>query len=237
MFNGLVEDWVGEQLGIGYAALIVERRIGLPTVRLEADFKRGQPARRPGRAGAAVERLGGASLTLALALLGRDDAEVRMQMRQVIVTTSLDSHRAVAIPADLRAAIERWARPRTTSPVRDTKGAPMQVLLPPGWPRPKGYANGVAASGRQVFIAGMIGWDADGDFHSDDFAEQTRQALQQHRRGAARSRRQARAHRAHDLVRHRQARIPGRRPRGRPGVPRDHRLLQRGDDRGAKSRP
>jgi enamine deaminase RidA (YjgF/YER057c/UK114 family) len=54
----------------------------------------------------------------------------------------------------------------------------MQVLLPEGWPRPKGYANGVAATGRQVFIAGMIGWDAHGVFHSDDFAAQARQALQ-----------------------------------------------------------
>ena len=53
----------------------------------------------------------------------------------------------------------------------------MQVLLPEGWPRPKGYANGVAASGRQVFIAGMIGWDAQGVFHSDEFAHQARQAL------------------------------------------------------------
>ena len=53
----------------------------------------------------------------------------------------------------------------------------MQVLLPPGWPRPKGYANGVTAQGRQVFIAGMIGWDAQGLFHSDDFGEQARQAL------------------------------------------------------------
>ncbi|MGD9943537.1 MAG: RidA family protein [Burkholderiaceae bacterium] len=54
----------------------------------------------------------------------------------------------------------------------------MQVLLPPGWPRPKGYSNGVAASGRMVFIAGMIGWDAQGVFHTDDFAGQVRQALQ-----------------------------------------------------------
>ncbi len=53
-----------------------------------------------------------------------------------------------------------------------------QVLLPAGWPRPKGYANGVAARGRQVFVAGMIGWDAQGVFHSDDFAAQVRQALQ-----------------------------------------------------------
>ena len=53
-----------------------------------------------------------------------------------------------------------------------------QVLLPSGWPRPRGYANGVAASGRQVFIAGMIGWDAQGVFRSDDFAAQARQALE-----------------------------------------------------------
>ncbi len=54
----------------------------------------------------------------------------------------------------------------------------MQVLNPAGWPRPKGYANGVAASGRQVFVAGMIGWDAHGVFAGDDFASQARKALQ-----------------------------------------------------------
>ena len=53
----------------------------------------------------------------------------------------------------------------------------MQALLPNGWPRPKGYANGVAALGRQIFVAGMIGWDAQGVFHSDDFAAQVQQAL------------------------------------------------------------
>ena len=54
----------------------------------------------------------------------------------------------------------------------------MQVLLPPGWPRPKGYANGVTAKGRLVFVAGMVGWDANGVFHTDDLAGQIRQALQ-----------------------------------------------------------
>ena len=52
-----------------------------------------------------------------------------------------------------------------------------QVLQPPEWARPKGYANGVATRGRQVFVAGMIGWDAQGVFHSDDLAQQVRQAL------------------------------------------------------------
>ena len=54
----------------------------------------------------------------------------------------------------------------------------IEILQPPGWVRPKGYANGVAARGRQVYVSGMIGWDAQGCFHSDDFVAQTRQALQ-----------------------------------------------------------
>ncbi|CAH0292067.1 2-iminobutanoate/2-iminopropanoate deaminase [Massilia sp. Bi118] len=53
----------------------------------------------------------------------------------------------------------------------------MDILQPPGWPRPRGYSNGVAASGRQVFVSGMIGWNAEGRFESDDFAMQARQAL------------------------------------------------------------
>jgi enamine deaminase RidA (YjgF/YER057c/UK114 family) len=53
----------------------------------------------------------------------------------------------------------------------------MQALLPKGWPRPKGYANGVAASGRMVFVAGMIGWDEQSVFHTGDLVGQVRQAL------------------------------------------------------------
>jgi enamine deaminase RidA (YjgF/YER057c/UK114 family) len=52
-----------------------------------------------------------------------------------------------------------------------------RAVLPAGWPRPKGYANGVVASGRQLYIAGMVGWDANQQFHSDEFAAQTWQAL------------------------------------------------------------
>jgi len=51
------------------------------------------------------------------------------------------------------------------------------VLLPNGWPRPRGYANGVSAQGRQVYVAGMVGWNAASTFESDDFVEQVRQAL------------------------------------------------------------
>lgn len=54
---------------------------------------------------------------------------------------------------------------------------PLQILQPAGWPAPRGYSNGIAASGRQVFVAGMVGWDAEGRFQTDDFAGQARQAL------------------------------------------------------------
>jgi enamine deaminase RidA (YjgF/YER057c/UK114 family) len=51
------------------------------------------------------------------------------------------------------------------------------ALQPPGWPRPKGYANGVTARGRMVFVAGMIGWDENEKFPAADLAGQARQAL------------------------------------------------------------
>jgi enamine deaminase RidA (YjgF/YER057c/UK114 family) len=53
----------------------------------------------------------------------------------------------------------------------------MQILQPPDWARPRGYANGIAASGKMVFVSGMIGWDAQCEFQTDDFAGQTAQAL------------------------------------------------------------
>ena len=52
-----------------------------------------------------------------------------------------------------------------------------QRLQPPGWTEPKGYANGVAASGRQIFVAGQIGWNALCQFESDDLVVQVRQTL------------------------------------------------------------
>ena len=52
-----------------------------------------------------------------------------------------------------------------------------QVLQPPDWARPKGYANGVAVRGLQIHVAGMIGWDGQGRFHTDDLVGQVRQAL------------------------------------------------------------
>jgi enamine deaminase RidA (YjgF/YER057c/UK114 family) len=53
-----------------------------------------------------------------------------------------------------------------------------KILQPPQWPRPRGYSNGIVASGRQIFIAGQIGWDADGRFNSARLADQVRQTLE-----------------------------------------------------------
>ena len=53
----------------------------------------------------------------------------------------------------------------------------MKHLLPAGWPEPRGYANGIEAEGRQVFVAGMIGWDEQGRF-ADGFAGQLKKTLE-----------------------------------------------------------
>jgi len=53
-----------------------------------------------------------------------------------------------------------------------------EVLQPEGWPRPSGYSNGIAASGRLVFVSGQVGWNSETcRFETDDFVSQTEQAL------------------------------------------------------------
>jgi len=53
----------------------------------------------------------------------------------------------------------------------------MKILQLPGWPKPKGYSNGIVAKGRLVFVAGQVGWNAQEKFETSDFAGQARQAL------------------------------------------------------------
>jgi 4-hydroxybenzoyl-CoA thioesterase len=103
MINNLVEDWVGDSLGVPYAELLGRRRTGLPTVSLQCDFSAISRMGDDVTMGLSVERLGQRSITLQLGCRCGD--EERMRVRQVLVCTSLDSHRAVDIPADLRAAI------------------------------------------------------------------------------------------------------------------------------------
>ncbi len=53
----------------------------------------------------------------------------------------------------------------------------MKTLLPPGWPRPKGYSNGISARGRTIFTAGVVGWNEREEFAAPDLAGQFRQVL------------------------------------------------------------
>lgn len=58
-----------------------------------------------------------------------------------------------------------------------TTESPHQALNPRSWKPARGYSNGVAASGRTLFLGGVIGWNGDQEFESDDFIAQTEQAL------------------------------------------------------------
>ena len=106
MLNDLNEDWFAHLLDAPYADLVGRRRIGLPTVSLQCDFSAISRMGENVTLGLTVERLGTKSITLRHGCRLGDEA--RMRVRQVIVTTDLDSHRAIDIPADLRAAIARF---------------------------------------------------------------------------------------------------------------------------------
>jgi enamine deaminase RidA (YjgF/YER057c/UK114 family) len=60
---------------------------------------------------------------------------------------------------------------------RSLVGSTLSAVQPPGWPRPRGYANGILARGRTLFVAGQIGWQPDGTFTSDDLVDQFGQTL------------------------------------------------------------
>jgi 4-hydroxybenzoyl-CoA thioesterase len=108
LLNDLMESWVDELLPEGFHGLIGERRIGMPTVHLDVDFKAVSKMGDEVRLSLDVERIGHKSLALAWTCAGMDGV-VRMAAKQTIVTTSLDTHQSIAIPDDLRAAIGRSA--------------------------------------------------------------------------------------------------------------------------------
>ncbi|MGA0593769.1 acyl-CoA thioesterase [Enterovirga sp. CN4-39] len=106
LMNGVVEDWFSGALGLDYAEFIGPRRVGLGYASCEADFAA------PGFMGdrisfaVLVERIGAASL--ALRILAYRGPDPILSARLTIVTTSLVEHRAIPIPDDLRAALERY---------------------------------------------------------------------------------------------------------------------------------
>jgi len=108
MFNGLIEDWYGQELGFDYAELITGRRYGFPFVHIECDFKI------PSRIGEVieltllVEHIGRSSL--AIAIICHHDNIERLRARMVTAMMSLDTKKAVPMPKPLRAEIESYQR-------------------------------------------------------------------------------------------------------------------------------
>ena len=106
IINGVVEDWFAEALGLPHHHFIRDRRIGLGPAHAEADFMK------PGFLAdelvfaVLVDRVGTSSL--ALSVHAHRDEEPVLAARLVIVTTSLDLHRATPIPDDLRAALAAY---------------------------------------------------------------------------------------------------------------------------------
>lgn len=110
LFNRLVEDWVSEGLRISYAELITSRRVGLPTVSQQTEFKAVSRIGDDLVLALQVHRLGGASLTLDLHCRGTNSPQtaLRVSVRTVLVSTDLNTHRPIPLPDDLRAAIRRF---------------------------------------------------------------------------------------------------------------------------------
>ena len=104
LFNGLVEDWFTDGLGVSYANMLGPRRIGLPIVKLHCEFSAISRMGDDVQFKLKLDRLGGKSLSLSLDCWAGDEQRVRSQ--QVLVFTDLNTHRAIAVPQDVRQAIE-----------------------------------------------------------------------------------------------------------------------------------
>jgi len=105
MLNGFIEDWIQDGIGVPYADLIGRRRIGLPTVSLQCDFTAPSRMGETVTFGLSVLHLGSRSIQLAWGVRLGDEPRVRG--RQVLVSTSLETHRAIELPPDLRAGVQR----------------------------------------------------------------------------------------------------------------------------------
>ncbi|MEY0232355.1 acyl-CoA thioesterase [Providencia manganoxydans] len=104
MFNNLLERWVDELLPQGFAGYILDQRFGLPTVHLEAEFKAISRMGDDVQLELQVERIGRKSITLRQVCTS-NAGELRMQVTQTYVTTSLETHQAIAIPDELYHAL------------------------------------------------------------------------------------------------------------------------------------
>ena len=107
MFNNLVEDWCAHGLGMSFRELHQERGLGLPTVSIQTDFVAPSRLGDVLHAALQVEKIGGASLTVAITLMGEDGA-VRVRASLVLVLMELNTMRATRIPDAMRARIAQF---------------------------------------------------------------------------------------------------------------------------------
>ena len=106
MFNGLVEDWFNQGLGLNYARYITEHRLGFPIVKLECDFVAPSKIGEIITLGLRLEKLGRSSMAIAVDCRYRN--EERLRARFVLVAMDLERQRAQPIPDDLRELMQAF---------------------------------------------------------------------------------------------------------------------------------
>ncbi|MFE6686983.1 acyl-CoA thioesterase [Streptomyces sp. NPDC057743] len=106
--NEIVQEWFEAGLTVDYPELLLERRIGMPTARVECDFLAPSTLGDTLRFTLSVERTGKSSFHLLLVGTGPDPSDVRVRIKAALVCTSLDTHRAVPLPDDVRTALQEW---------------------------------------------------------------------------------------------------------------------------------
>jgi 4-hydroxybenzoyl-CoA thioesterase len=111
MFNDLVEDWFTHGLDVRYAEFFGVRRLGFPTVSLACDFKAVSRIGDQVALSIGVDRVGTSSI--ALSLRCEAGAERRVEAKQVLVATSLETHRPIPLPPDIRQALDIFTQTRT----------------------------------------------------------------------------------------------------------------------------
>lgn len=107
MFNDLVEDWIDTILPCTYSGLIGKEKVGLPTVHLDVNFRAVSKMGDDVLLKVTIKKLGNRSINLHLECWS-EDGELRMEVDQVIVTTSLITHQAIEIPEFLRKALNTY---------------------------------------------------------------------------------------------------------------------------------
>ena len=116
MFNDLMEAWIDSMTPEGFHNMIASKRVGMPSVHIEAEFKSISRMGDDVVMSLGVERIGNSSLKLLLRCIGKDGV-LRMQVRQTVVTTSLETHLGIPIPDFLRNPMQEYviAQPESSN--------------------------------------------------------------------------------------------------------------------------